>query len=407
MSDAEGKEAETARREVRVEPSLLRAWRGLWILTWKSRLTWRSAPGLLLTVLTIPLLTFFTLESMKRWAERMDWREEPSRQVNAFRVAAAQARIPFPRDLASKLARIVEEEQGATPAAGASSSPSSSPAASSRSLWSMEPEDLRVLSEEAQAQQLEQARQCSERVSARARGLLDPKQFEIFERTEFRRLERLDQRVKRSVLDQVRPFYRWLIDFYFMLALPLYCLASCGSIIRDEIQSDTLRFLTTRPLKRAGLFLGKYCCQVLWLECLAAVHGLLLYASGFARETPGAIWTMSSFFVAQFLAVFAWGALSALLGLITRRYLLLGLAYGFIVEVGIGRIPTNVNSVALTRHLQGFLGHNPVLGQLYDWAPQNLWISVGALLVAVVVFLLAGAVLFTFREYHHATEMQR
>src|SRR5687767_2531029 len=102
-----------------VRPSVLRAWAGLWLLTWKGRLTWRTVPGVLVTVLAIPLLTFFTIDPMNQVA-----------------------------------------------------SPS-------------------------------------------------------------------------------HPFYRWLVDFYFLLVLPLYCLTSCGSVIRDEVQSDTLCFLTTRPASRA------------------------------------------------------------------------------------------------------------------------------------------------------------
>ncbi|HEY2952266.1 MAG TPA: hypothetical protein VGK40_06780, partial [Verrucomicrobiae bacterium] len=133
----------------------------------------------------------------------------------------------------------------------------------------------------------------------------------------------------------------------------------------------------------------------------------LLLGVGFAREVQGVGSVAGLFFGAQALAVLAWGALSALLGLITRRYLVLGIVYGFIVELGIGRIPTNINSLSLTRHLQALLGHNALLNQLYEWAPEGAWYSAGMLLLAVAVFLGAGTALFTFREYHHASEMQK
>src|SRR5262249_32116008 len=152
--------------------------------------------------------------------------------------------------------------------------------------------------------------------------------------------------IKKFNLQNLRPFYRWLVDFYFLLVLPLYGLSVCGSMIRDELQSDTLGFLTTRPVGRARLFLIKYLCQMTWLQALAALHGLLLCGVGFAREVPGVGSMMALFFGAQVLAVLAWGALSALLGLITRRYMVLGIVYGFVVEMGIGRIPTNINSLS-------------------------------------------------------------
>ena len=284
-----------------------RAWRGLWLFTWKSRLTWRALPGLLVTLLAIPLLTYFTIEPMQRLADR----------------AAEQA------------ARRAGQRTG--------------PGAVVRKAAPAEATDS----------------------------------------------------------SQARPFYHWLIEFYLLLALPLYCLTTCGPLIRDDLQSDTLVFLLTRPISRAWLFGLKYVCQMLWLEALVAVHGLFLYGAGLARGVPEAASTMAPFFAAQFLAVLAWGALSALLGILTRRYLLLGIGYGFIVEVGIGHIPTNINSLSLTRHLQGLLGHHPILNQLYEWAPQNTGGSVGALLLGAGLFLAAGALIFTFREYHQAAEMQR
>src|SRR5262249_47817876 len=244
-------------------------------------------------------------------------------------------------------------------------------------------------------------------IRQRARPLLNDKQFALFEQWQREKLDEAVETIQKFNLQDVRPFYRWLIDFYFLLVLPLYGLSVCGSMIRDELQADTLGFLTTRPVGRARLFLIKYLCQMTWLQALAAFHGALLCGVGFAREVPGVASVLGLFFGAQALAVLAWGALSALLGMITRRYMVLGIVYGFVVEMGIGRIPTNINTLSLTRHLQALLGHNSLLNQLYDWAPQSAWFSVAMLLLATVIFLGAGAALFTFREYHHATEMQK
>jgi len=281
--------------------SLSGAWRGLWLFTWKPRLTWRALPGLLVTLLSIPLLTYFTIEPMQRMTNR------ESRHTEA-QANTGQANAADEGDLTATHAQ--------------------------------------------------------------------------------------------------RPFYRWLINFYLLLALPLYCLTTCGPLIRDDLQSDTLVFLLTRPVSRARTFWVKYACQMVWLETVVAVHALLLYTAGVLRA-PGVGSTMAMFLGAQFLAVLAWGALSALLGVVTRRYLLLGIGYGFVVEVGIGHIPTNINSLSLTRHLQGLLGHHPMLADMYRWEPLNVLSSGGALLLGAAVFLTLGALLFTFREYHHATEMQR
>jgi hypothetical protein len=236
---------------------------------------------------------------------------------------------------------------------------------------------------------------------------LDSQNYAAFERFQRRKLAEAEEVIRNFNLQRVRPYFSWLLNFYFFLALPLYCLSTCGAIIRDELQADTLGFLVTRPVGRARLFLTKYCCQVLWLEGIVAVHGLLLLAVGSMRGVPGIASLLPLVLGAQFLAVLSWGALSALLGLVTRRYLVLGIGYGFVVELGLGRIPSNINTLSLARHFRGLFGHDLLVQRLYEWAPQNVALSVGAVLIGTLLFLAFGATLWAHREYHSSTEMQK
>jgi hypothetical protein len=127
----------------------------------------------------------------------------------------------------------------------------------------------------------------------------------------------------------------------------------CGALIRDELETDTLGFLTTRPLSRARLLLIKYLSQTAWLEIWMLVQALLLFAAGSLRQIPALGGLIPLFLAAQFLAVLAWGALGLFLGQVSKRYMALALLYGLIVEMGIGRIPTNINtlhSCVISRH---------------------------------------------------------
>ncbi|MBI4657503.1 MAG: ABC transporter permease [Verrucomicrobia bacterium] len=207
--------------------------------------------------------------------------------------------------------------------------------------------------------------------------------------------------------EATRPFFHWTVEFYFLLGLPLYCLSVCGAMIRDELQSDTLGFLSTRPMTRARLFLGKFLCNFIWLQGLALLCGLLMVAVGWTRAISGITAFALIFLAAQFLAVLSYGALSSLLGLIHQRYMVLGFIYGFVVEVGIGQIPTNINNLSLSRHLRTILGNDRTIQDLYEWTPDRTLFSVAAMLAASALFLAAGAVLFTFREYHQSEEMQK
>jgi hypothetical protein len=378
-------------KSVALQPSFFRAWLGVWSLTWRGQFTWGRLPYRLAALLAIPLLAYFTLEPLQQWSVHYDWRVPPGKLVNEFTARTVSAEAKLNRGMRTRLTDIMAEEQNRVEPA----QPSTNPALAGR------------FSDEALNRQIEQARSCHERIRQRAHGVLDAKQSELFDQFQERKLAEAIEIIKRFNMQNLRPFYRWLHEFYFRLVLPLYCLAVCGSMIRDELQSDTLVFLTTRPVGRGSLFVMKYLSQMIWLQAMAGVHGLLLFGVGFARGVPGVASVAVLFFGAQALAVLAWGAWSALLGLITRRYLVLGIVYGFIVEVGIGHIPTNINSLSLTRHLEALLGHNSLLQQLYEWAPENAWYSVGMLLLAVAVFLGAGTALFIFREYHHTAEMQK
>ena len=202
-------------------------------------------------------------------------------------------------------------------------------------------------------------------------------------------------------------FFKWAIDFYLTLLLPLYSLSICGAMIRDELQADTIGFLLTRPISRARLFLLKFICHVTWVQILGCTVTVLLLLVGVVREIQELRSFALIFLGTQVLAVFVYGALGALIGLINQRYMVLGIIYGFVVEVGIGQIPTNINNLSQLRHLHTILANVEALQLFYPWSSDRTWLSVAILLIAPLIFLAAGAYLFTVREYHATDEMRK
>jgi ABC-type transport system involved in multi-copper enzyme maturation permease subunit len=191
------------------------------------------------------------------------------------------------------------------------------------------------------------------------------------------------------------------------MILPLNCVRMCGGLIQDELQADTLGFLTTRPLSRAKLLILKYLSQTAWLQMIVLVEALLLFAAGYLRQIQSLGALLPLFLGAQCLAVLAWSALGTFFGQVTKRYMALALVYGFIVEMGIGRIPTNINTLSLMRHLKTLLAQNSALQTTYEWMGQGVPLSIGALALATALFLGIAAFLFTVKEYHHTEEMQK
>ncbi|SPE52176.1 membrane hypothetical protein [Verrucomicrobia bacterium] len=382
-----------------LRPTFLGAWRGIWLFTWRSRLTWRRIPLALLGLLAIPLLLYITVSSPRTWALRHPLLGSPVIEADNVGRRLRRAGMPLEPDQQTQLHRIFAEEFGRA----------------ENGLVGTESAGLDSRKGQVQA--------CYDRITERVRTVLDERQFEQFKATEERHrdaaLARLNEpswagsglsgprMVEEAAWGRTGAFYHWLVDFYFFVVLPLSCVSANGALIREELQADTLGFLLTRPMSRARLLAVKYLSQSAWLELALVLETLLLFAAGSLRQMSGLAALLPLFLGVQVLAVLAWSALGTLLGLVTRRFMALALVYGLIVEMGIGRIPTNINTLSLMRHLKTLLAHSPALQGVYHWSGEGVLSSLGALVLASVIFLLLAALLFTFREYHHTTEMQK
>ena len=342
-------------------------------------MTLRQVPGRLAVLLILPLLVYITMASNDR----------TQRELRHFLNSLAQKNIAASPATAEALKQIVTDEMR-----------------QDQTTWVRRPDE----SPDARAQRLrDHIATWDSRILSRARGVLDDAQYLEFQRFEQRRRDDTLRQLN-EVSDPwslTEPFYYWLIMFYFLSILPLTCVRGCGPLIRDELQADTLGFLITRPLGRARLLVLKYAAQVAWLQIVLLVETLLLFTAGAACRVPDLGALLPLVLGVQVLAVTAWSALGLLLGQLTPRYMVAALVYGAIVELGIGRIPTNINVLSMLRHLQTLLAQNTSVHAFYEWAPDKMGTAIAALILAPVLFLGASAFLFSVVEYHHATEMQK
>ena len=367
-----------------LEPSFLRAWRGIWLLTWKNQFTWQKLPMQLLGLCVLPVLLYITTSSPDKWAQRPTAFSNPMGQAENFAGRLTRGKIPLQAEQRTQLRQIFVEE------------------------FTRSENEARANEAQGADQPRDQLKACYDRIQTRAQPLLDAPQFTQLQNFAKRNIQaKAAASISGPVWTRTSPFYHWLIDFYFFIVLPLNCVRLCGGLIRDELQTDTLGFLTTRPLGRGRLLILKYLAHVGWLQLHLLIQTALLFLAGYLREIPSLGALLPLFLVVQFFAVFAWSALGILLGQITKRYIAMAIVYGAIVEMGLGRIPTNINNLSLTRHLKTLLAHNPALQSTYDWAGTSVPLSVGALVIATGVFLALAAALFTFLEYHHTSEMQK
>jgi len=337
-----------------------------------------------LGLFALPAVIYLTTSAPGNWSQRHSFMSNPAMPVNELARRLARVDLRLKPEQRSQLEEIFADE-----------------------FRRSEERDLGPGTPETVAErERSEVKACYDRIRARVQPVLNEDQMEQYRNFEKRNVLLTQQRV-RPAWTRTEPFYRWLLDLYFFVILPLQCVRGSGGLIRDELQSDTLGFLLTRPLSRARLLVLKYLAQTAWLQIAMLVETLLIFLVGYLRQIPNLGTLLPLFLAAQFLAVFAWSALGVFLGLLAKRYMALALLYGLIVEMGIGRIPTNINTLSLVRHLKTLLSHNAVLQGIYEWPSQNLALSLGALVFGAVLFATLAAVLFTFREYHHTAEMQK
>jgi hypothetical protein len=351
-------------------------------------LTWQRFPLGVLMLLALPVLVYLTTPSPQRWGRRYGSLGDPVGQVGAFAARLARSKLPLRPEQSSQLLTICQEEF-ARAQGGAGREPETESGETSVN------------------RQKAQIKATYERIQTRAQTVLDEAQFERFQTLVKQEVLRRQNNVREPFWGRTAPFYHWLTDLYFFIILPLQCVKASGGLIRDELQADTLSFLVTRPLSRARLLVLKYLTQTAWLQLVLLAQTLLLFAVGGLRQIPSLGALLPLFLAAQFLAVLTWSALGVFLGQVAKRYMAVALVYGFIVELGIGRIPTNINTLSMMRHLKTLLSHNPALQGIYDWSATGVPMALGALVLATALFLTLAALLFTFKEYHQTAEMQK
>ncbi len=371
-------------RRVTQQSTFFRCLRGVWLFTWKSQLTWRRVPLALISLLVLPLLVYLTT-SPRIWDRRQPLFGNPNQQFGYFTRELARAGLPLKPEQIDRLHQIFREEFQRIQAE-----------------WNEAQNTSTVDNQEIDLVKAEY-----NRIQPRARSVLDDRQSAEFQVIGSRYLQGLQERANQPVWSRRSAFYRWLIDFYFFIVLPLNCVRLSGALIRDELQADTLGFLLTRPLSRAKLVAAKYLSQTAWLQIVLLIETLLLFAVGGLQQIQALGGLLPLFLATQFLAVFAWSALGLFLGMVTNRYIAMALVYGAIVEMGIGNIPTNINTLSVMRHLKALLVRNEIVQNIFDWSSRAVPYSVAALLLAAGVFLSLAAVMFTLFEYHHNVEMQK
>ncbi len=189
-----------------------------------------------------------------------------------------------------------------------------------------------------------------------------------------------------------------LILFFFM---PVMAMIFGSSLIRDEIDDNSITHVATAPLDRAYSYVGYY----LPLGIATSVSMVLISTVGaiafFGQHGMGseALGIYVDFVALVVIGSFVYSSLFLAISVLFNKPIMFGLFYAFIWEGFIGSLPGAIQDASVKHYLRS-LGSGWVrFGDISTWSQaSSAWSSAAVLLGVLIFFLLLGAYLFREKE---------
>jgi ABC-2 type transport system permease protein len=169
---------------------------------------------------------------------------------------------------------------------------------------------------------------------------------------------------------------------------------------RNEIDSETLLYLSDRSIARPTIVVGKYfgslvAALVLVVPATLAPLAIAILGGGaaYAADVPAVLTA------AAVLATLAYGGFFLFLGLASRSALLIGVLFGFLWEELLPLLPGEAPRLTVIFYLRSFLSWELPSGPLSGFPTAvSLAGSVAVLISLAIAFLVLGSAVFRFLE---------
>lgn len=206
-----------------------------------------------------------------------------------------------------------------------------------------------------------------------------------------------------SAGDTANFFVHIMLSLYFQLLIPVLALFFGTSIVNDELDNKTLVYLTTVPVPRRAVLLGKFLAAFL-LAALLVVAGFLLcfLAASLTRLGDIAAWEELGLFLGtSLLALFCYSTLFTALGAFMKKSILLGLFFVFGWESVVQYFPGVTQKFTIIHWVKSLLPIPPGEGGflIFQLQPSPALESVVMLLGAGLLFLYLAVFIFQRKEY--------
>jgi ABC-type transport system involved in multi-copper enzyme maturation permease subunit len=205
--------------------------------------------------------------------------------------------------------------------------------------------------------------------------------------------------------DVVAVFNEILMVFYVTFEIVILSLFYGTSIVAEEAEGRTLAYLTTRPLSKPGIFLGKYAAYALLMFLMVSSSLFLAFfiMNGHRFRDPLLYLTFLRYAGALGLGILAYTAFFAFLGTFLKRAIIVGLFVGFGWENVIQYFPGSTQRLSVVHYMKSLMPRRAAGGRfsllLFRLEPSEPAVAVLMLIVIAAAFLALACWLFKMKEY--------
>lgn len=198
-------------------------------------------------------------------------------------------------------------------------------------------------------------------------------------------------------------FSKILLIIYIQLLIPILSLFFGTSVVNEEIDNKTLIFLTTAPIPKPSIVLGKFCAFYL-VSSIVINLGLLLSFLIININHLTQMEYYKEFLLysgAGLIAILSYMAVFTFLGALFKKSLILGLLFIFGWESIVQYLPGTTQKFTLIHFVKSILPETSenIKFLVFRLEPSPILDSIIILMVISLVSLVLASVIFNKKEY--------
>ena len=199
-------------------------------------------------------------------------------------------------------------------------------------------------------------------------------------------------------------FNNMIIAFYLQFLILILALFYGSSVTSEELEGKTLTYLTTRPVSKSAIILGKYLAylvMIVFMVTLGVVFSFLVLNLNDLLDVS-LYRVLLRDVAALALGLMCYTAFFTFVGTILKKSIMFGLIFSFGWENVIQYFPGSTQKFTIVHYLKSLLpsvsrGRFSFL--LFRLEPSSTGTSILMLFLIAAVFIVLGCVLFTYKEY--------